>query len=152
MKTNRKIEKIYGEYEQDPEKWLFENGIKTQKQLIKKMMSLMLEYEHENTDLIVRNEANEKENEYLTIIINSYGLRTKSRKRELLYLRYEFLYYCVKHLGLTLKYAGELIGKNHATVINAIKQRGWLIDTHDSEYKYLTNDIKTDLIKLFSTI
>jgi hypothetical protein len=56
----------------------------------------------------------------LTQIIEFHNLRSKSRKRNLVYKR-SFLCRTLRDMNFTLSFIGNLISKDHATVINALK-------------------------------
>lgn len=56
----------------------------------------------------------------LTQIIEFHNLRSKSRKRNLVYKR-SFLCRTLRDMNFTLSFIGDLINKDHATVIHALK-------------------------------
>ena len=75
------------------------------------------------------------------------GLRTKSRRRELV-LRRQILYKMGRTAGLTFEQIAIEFGMDHASVIHGVKVVNALGDTADKEVAKVTMEIE-DLIKLY---
>ena len=82
--------------------------------------------------------------------VNSVCLTVKSRKKEVVYVRYVLYFYFVKVKGHTLQYTADLFGQNHATVLNGLKQHNNLTDDvfGDLKYKTLVENIFGKIEKL----
>ena len=65
-----------------------------------------------------------------------------SRKREYLYPRFYLMNHIRKEFGISYESIGNLFGKDHATVLNAIKGHNDLQETKDNEYKLLTTKMR----------
>ena len=75
---------------------------------------------------------------------NSYILKTQERER--VYER-RYLAYLVTHkLGYTRKLAGEILGgKDHTTIVYAIKKHHEAIEVKDKMYRGIINELDKEL-------
>lgn len=95
-----------------------------------------------------RQMKNDRVIEYIIKVVgNYYGVgmdysQVKSRKRELVVARQVAMYFSNKYTNATLHVISEHFnGKNHATVLHAIKQVANLCET-DKEFKKQVKDLK----------
>jgi hypothetical protein len=70
--------------------------------------------------------------------LDGSGIDMKSRKQEHLFRRYYLMYYLRKCYKAPLESIGRLFNKDHATIINAIKQ--YEILKGDKDFKDITED------------
>lgn len=70
---------------------------------------------------------------------NENGLISKSRKQNLVYQRH-YLCYWLKNQELTLDFIGQMIQKDHSTVINGIKMTKNLYE--DTYFRFITQEIR----------
>ena len=70
--------------------------------------------------------------------LDSSGINMTSRKQQHLFRRYYLMYYLRKCYKAPLKSIGRLFGKDHSTIINAIKQ--YEILKGDKDFKDITED------------
>jgi len=82
---------------------------------------------------------------YLDEIIEKYDLKKKSRKRELIYNRQYFSYFCIKVLSFTYTRTGSLINQSHCTVIYSVGQVNNAIEMNDEIFQSSTYSIYNEL-------
>ena len=79
-------------------------------------------------------------------IIDFHGLRSKSRKRNLVYKR-SFLCRTLRDMNFTLSFIGDLINKDHATVIHAL--RVYEENVNYIDFVEYIGDLPSDIEKCF---
>jgi len=82
---------------------------------------------------------------YLDEIIEKYDLKNKSRKRELVYNKQYFSYFCIKVLSFTYTRTGSLINQSHCTVIYSVGQVNNAIEMNDEIFHSTTYSIYNEL-------
>lgn len=81
-------------------------------------------------------------------LIERYGLKTPSRKRELVYQR-SYLYRQMQY-QMTLQQIGKLFGKDHATVIHGIKVAKMFEHMKDEVYFHYIKYIREDYMSIMN--
>ena len=79
-------------------------------------------------------------------IIDFHGLRSKSRKRNLVYKR-SFLCRTLRDMNFTLSFIGDLINKDHATDIHAL--RVYEENVNYIDFVEYIGDLPSDIEKCF---
>lgn len=77
--------------------------------------------------------------------LNIEQVKSKSRAKELVYARHLIFYFIRKHTTVTLKSAGDLFNRDHATVIHALHNLQDIMDTElvvRTEVELLESKIK----------
>lgn len=72
-------------------------------------------------------------------------IRSKNREREFVYPRHFYCFYMNNKYGSTLSFIGKSINRNHATVINGIKNHRDLMATGEFEYVRLIDKLQNFL-------
>lgn len=67
-------------------------------------------------------------------LIEEFDLKSKSRKRETVYKRYYLMNVLFVRSKMSLAKIGEMFGRDHSTVIHAIKEHKRWFKTMDKEY------------------
>jgi len=88
-------------------------------------------------------------NDLLNEVILKYEMNTKSRKREKVYARFVVCRY-LRNNGWSLTKIGEVVNRDHATVIWALKQFELL--KNEIDFKYIYSAILRDLQETELTI
>ena len=82
--------------------------------------------------------------EKINELIEKYGLKNNTRKRDVLFKRY-FVYNELRIYGLSLSMIGEIFGKNHATVLNGLRVHKDMLSYRDADYVSETAVIQSEL-------
>ena len=82
--------------------------------------------------------------EKINELIEKYGLKHVTRRRDVLFKRY-FIYNELRVCGLSLTMIGEIFGKNHATVLNGLRIHKDMLSYRDADYASETAAIQAEL-------
>ena len=82
--------------------------------------------------------------EKINELIEKYGLKNNTRKRDVLFKRY-FVYNELRNYGLSLSMIGEIFGKNHATILNGLRVHKDMLSYRDSDYTAETYAMQAEL-------
>jgi len=89
------------------------------------------------------------DDKFLNEVVLKYELNTKSRKREKVYARFVVCRY-LRNKGLSLTAIGNVINRDHATVLWALKQFELL--KNEIDFKYIYSVVLRDLQETELTI
>lgn len=79
-------------------------------------------------------------------IIEKYNLKSKSRKQKYVYPRY-YLYSVLHYeMGYGWSAIGRIFNKDHATIMNGLKQHELYTKQKDATYFYFLIDVKSELV------
>lgn len=83
----------------------------------------------------------------LSKVVEKYDLKKVSRKRELVFKRHYFNWFCYSNFmtKITLQKIGGLVGKDHASVLHSMKVSENLLLTRDSLFLQVIQEIDQDL-------
>ena len=82
--------------------------------------------------------------EKINDLIEKYGLKNTTRRRDVLFKRY-FIYNELRNYGLSLSMIGEIFGKNHATVLHGLRVHKDMLSYRDVDYIAETCAIQAEL-------
>jgi hypothetical protein len=82
--------------------------------------------------------------EKINDLIEKYGLKNTTRRRDVLFKRY-FVYNELRNHGLSLTMIGEIFGKNHATVLHGLRVHKDMLSYRDADYVAETCAIQAEL-------
>ena len=75
-------------------------------------------------------------------VIEAFNLYGRSRNRELVYRR-AYIMAKLRQIGCTFEMIGELFGKDHSTVVYAVKNHDYFVKVNDLPYKLAVEPVKT---------
>lgn len=80
-------------------------------------------------------------------VVDKYELNKKSRKRELVFKRHYFNWFCYSNFmtKISLQKIGRLVNVDHSTVINSMKVVDDLLSTRDELFLQVIQEIEMDL-------
>lgn len=82
--------------------------------------------------------------EKINYIIDRYGLKEKTRRRDVIFKRY-FIYNELRNYGMSLTMIGEIFEKNHATILHGLRVHKDMLSYRDVDYIAETSAIQTQL-------
>jgi len=101
--------------------------------VLNNVLILKRKHEYFNNIILGRKQHNIIVKEVNTIC-KDFRLKEKNRERDTLYRRYFAMYLLVQNTKLTKTKIGKIFNRDHATVLNAMKQVKNLIETNDPFY------------------
>lgn len=87
----------------------------------------------------------------LQTIIDEYHLMKRDRHQHIVYPRHYFAWFCRRKLRMTYCHIGELLGRDHATVIHAEKTVDAMIKYKDRTFEQYTIEIKQKLNEIYES-